>query len=128
MHCNFANKQLWGDLDVKLGNQIIPQVTKFKYLRSIIWQDGEIDVNVNHKIQSKWCKWRKATEIICDRKIPHKVKGKFYCIAIITTVLCGSECWAAKRQHEHKMGCWKWGCWDECVFIQERIRFRMTIY
>ena len=31
--------QLRGYLDVKLGDQIIPQVTKFKYLGSIIRQD-----------------------------------------------------------------------------------------
>ena len=51
MHCNFANIQRRGDLDVKLGNQIIPQVTKFKYLESILLQqDGEIDDDVNHRI------------------------------------------------------------------------------
>ena len=43
MHFNFANRQLRGDLDVKLGDQIISQVTKFKYLESIIRQDDEID-------------------------------------------------------------------------------------
>ena len=36
MHCSFANRQLRGDLDVKLGDQTIPQVTKFKFLGSII--------------------------------------------------------------------------------------------
>ena len=87
MHCNFANIQLRGDLDVKLGNQIIPQVTKFKYLGSVRRQDGEIDDDVNHKIQVGWCKWRKATEVLCDKKIPHKVKGKFYRTVIRQAIL-----------------------------------------
>ena len=30
MHWNFANRQLKDDLEVKLGDQIIPQVMKFK--------------------------------------------------------------------------------------------------
>ena len=39
MHCNFVNKQLIDNLYVKLGDQIIHQVTNFKYLGSIIQQD-----------------------------------------------------------------------------------------
>ena len=104
MHCNFANIQLRSDLYVKLGNQIIPQVTKFKYLGSVIRQDGEIDDDVNHRIQTEWCKWRKTTEVLCDRKVPHKVKGKFYRTAIRPTILYGSECWAGNGQHEQKVG------------------------
>ena len=64
MHCNFTIRQLKGDLDAKLGDQTIPQVTKFKYLGSIIQQDNEIDGDVNHRIQVGWYKWRKATEVL----------------------------------------------------------------
>ena len=103
-HCNFANRQLRGDLDVKMEDQIIPQVTKFKCLGSVIRQDGEIDDDVNHRIQVGLCKWRKTTEVLCDRKVPHKVKGKFYRTAIRTAILYGSECWAEKGKHEHKVG------------------------
>ena len=56
MHSNFTNKQLRDDLKVRLREDIIPQVTKFKYLGSIIRQDGEIDDDVNHRIQAGWCK------------------------------------------------------------------------
>ena len=52
MHCNFANNQLRGNLDVQLREQIILQVTKFEYLGSIIHYDDEIDDDVNHKIQA----------------------------------------------------------------------------
>ena len=36
--------------------------------------------------------------VLCDRKVPHKVKVKFYRTAIRPAVLYGSEFWAAKRQ------------------------------
>ena len=91
MHCNFANIQLRGDLDVKLGNQIIPQVTKFKYLGSVIRQDCEIDDDVNHRIQAGWCKWRKTTGVLCDTKVPHKMKGKLNDTAIRSTILYNSN-------------------------------------
>ena len=51
---------------------------RFKYLVSIIQQDGGIDDDINHRIQAGWCKWRKATGILCDRKVFHNVNRKFY--------------------------------------------------
>ena len=42
--------------------------------------------------------------IICDCKIPVKLKWKFYRTIIRLTMLYDSECWALKGQHEHKMG------------------------
>ena len=47
-------------------------------------------------------KWRKDLGVICDRKVPLKLKGKFYRTAIRPALLYGTECWAIKSQHEHK--------------------------
>ena len=41
----------------------------FKYLGSIIQKDGEVDSDVNHRIQAGWLKWRSAAEVLCDRNI-----------------------------------------------------------
>ena len=51
---------------------------KFRYLRSIIQKDCEVDSDVNNRIQAGWVKWRKTTGIICDHKVKDKIKGKFY--------------------------------------------------
>lgn len=53
--------------------------------------------------------------MLCDRKISTEVKGKFYRTAIRPAVLYGSEYWAAKDQHIHKMSAaemrmLKWMC------------------
>ncbi|KAH1238778.1 LINE-1 retrotransposable element ORF2 protein [Glycine max] len=40
--------------------------------------DGEIEGDVNHRIQAGWMKWRKASGVLCDAKVPIKLKGKFY--------------------------------------------------
>ena len=37
-------------LNVKIGDNTIPQVTRFKYLRSFIQNDEEIHKDVNHRI------------------------------------------------------------------------------
>ena len=48
-------------------------------------------------------KWRGASGVLCDRKVPLKLKGKFYKTAVRPAMLYGAECWAMTRAHEHKM-------------------------
>ncbi|KAH1225701.1 Craniofacial development protein 2 [Glycine max] len=69
------------------------------------WKDdGEIEGDVNHRIQAGWMKWRKASEVLCDAKVPIKLKGKFYRTTVRPAILYGTECWAVKSQHETKVG------------------------
>ncbi|KAH1222102.1 Craniofacial development protein 2 [Glycine max] len=69
------------------------------------WKDdGEIEGDVNHRIQAGWMKWRKASGVLCDAKVPIKLKGKFYRTAVRSAILYGTECWAVKSQHENKVG------------------------
>ena len=61
-------------------------------------------IDVNRRIQGECYNWRKFTAVLWDKKVPHNVKRKFYCIAIRSVVLYGSEYWAVNGQHEHKIG------------------------
>jgi len=56
------------------GQEILIR-SHFKYLASIIQKNGEINSDVNHRIQADWLKWRSATGVLCDQ---HSVmtKGK----------------------------------------------------
>ena len=46
--------------------------------------------------------WLNLCQVIYTR-IPIKLKRKFYKIAIRLAMLYGTECWAVKKQHIHKM-------------------------
>ena len=46
---------------ITLDSQQISVTECFKYLRSIIQKDGEIDGDVNHRIKTGWLKWKSAT-------------------------------------------------------------------
>ena len=85
-------------LDVKVGDHIIPQVTRFKYLGS-----GEIEVDVSHCIQVGWLKWRRVSGVLCDKKVPLKLKEKFYRITVRPALLYGTECLAVKSQQENQV-------------------------
>ncbi|KAM1511676.1 hypothetical protein ACFX1Z_023330 [Malus domestica] len=47
---------------------------------------------------------KSASGVLCDRRRPLKLKGKFYRTAIRPEMLYGRECWVVKHQHVHKMG------------------------
>jgi len=62
----------------------------FKYLVSIIQKDGEINSDVNHRIQADWLKWRSAIEVLCNRNISLWLKEKFYRTDIRPALLYGT--------------------------------------
>ena len=76
---------------------------KFRYIRSIVQYEGDIEKDIQHRIKAWWVKWKNATGVLCDGKMPIKLKGKLYRTVIRSAMLYGSECWAIKRQHVPKM-------------------------
>ncbi|KAL6508390.1 hypothetical protein OROHE_021932 [Orobanche hederae] len=98
-----------------ISDQIVPRTDKFKYLGSIIQKEGEFEDDVTHRIKAGWLRWRAATGVLCDKKVPLKLKGKFYRSAIRPAMLYGSECWAMKKSLEIKlevaeMRMLRWSC------------------
>ncbi|KAM2693357.1 hypothetical protein EV2_007535 [Malus domestica] len=89
---------------VRIGDQEIPKSDRFRYLGSILQKNGELDGDLNHRIQAGWMKWKSASGVLCDRHMPLKLKGKFYRTSIRLAMLYGTECWAVKHQHVHEMG------------------------
>ncbi|CAL5326839.1 unnamed protein product [Camellia sinensis] len=103
MECKFSNSNNESRGEVKIENQELPKSEHFRYLGSIITTAGEIDADVVHRIKAGWCKWRSASGVLCDKRIPTRLKGKFYRTAIRPAMLYGTECWATKKQHVDKM-------------------------
>ena len=62
-----------------------------------VQKDGDIYEDVKHRISASWLKLRQASGVPCDRRVPQKLKGKFYRIAIRPAMLYSAECWPTKR-------------------------------
>ena len=86
-----------GDLEVTIGGEVVACTSKFKYSGSVIQSNGEIDGDVINRIKAGWLKWRAATRVICDNKFLRRLIGKFYYVAIRSTLLYGTECWPVRR-------------------------------
>lgn len=69
MGYSFSKRRSISSLEVKVGDHSIPQVTQFKYLGSILQNNGEIEGGVNHRIRAGWLKLRSASGVLCDVKL-----------------------------------------------------------
>jgi hypothetical protein len=98
MKCDFsATTQEKGD--VRLDGQVVPKKDTFRYLGSMLQKNGDIDEDVSYRIKAGWLKWRQAFDVLCDPRVPLKLKDKFYRTAIRPVMLYGAECWPTKRRH-----------------------------
>ncbi|KAL7258934.1 hypothetical protein ACSBR1_004943 [Camellia fascicularis] len=103
MKCNFSNSHNGSKGELKIENQELPKSEHFHYLGSIITIIGEIRVDVVHRIKAGWLKWRSASGVLCDKRVPIRLKGKFYRTTIRPMMLYEMEYWATKKQHVDKM-------------------------
>ena len=61
---------------VKMKDTKVPRVKEFKYLGSMVQESGSCEREVKKRVQAGWNRWRKVSGVICDRKLPARVKGK----------------------------------------------------
>jgi hypothetical protein len=95
MKCDFsATTQEEGY--VRLDGQVVHKKDTFRYLGSMLQKDGDIDEDVSHRIKASWLKWHQVSDVLCDPRVPLKLKGKFYRTAIRPAMLYGVGCWPTK--------------------------------
>ncbi|KAF3666428.1 putative transmembrane protein 56-B-like isoform X2 [Capsicum annuum] len=70
LECKFSDSRQEYEVVVKLDSQMVYKRDSFTYLGSTIQGNGEIDEDVSHCIGAGWMKWRLASGILCDKKVP----------------------------------------------------------
>jgi hypothetical protein len=84
MKCDFSGTTQ-EEGDVRLDNQVVPKKDIFHYLGSMLLKNGDIDEDISNRIKVGWLKWRQASDVLCDPRVPLKLKGKLYRTAIRLT-------------------------------------------
>ncbi|KAM3223006.1 hypothetical protein P3L10_022276 [Capsicum annuum] len=92
LECKFNVSREVDEVVVRLDSQVVCKRDSFKYLGAMIQGNGEIDEDVSHRIGAGWMKWKLALGVLCDKKVPPKLKGKFYRVAVRSAMLYGAEC------------------------------------
>ena len=102
----------------------IKRVNSFKYLGSVLDEEGNMEREVSHRIQAGWNNWRAASGVLCDRRVPLKLKGKFHKAVVRPAMLYGTETASMRKVEERRMDVaemrmLRWMCG---VTRQDRIR------
>jgi hypothetical protein len=69
----------------------------------MLQKDGDIDEDLSHKNKVGWLKWCQASGVLCDPRVPLKLKGKLYRTVIRPAMLYAVECWPTKRRHVQQL-------------------------
>lgn len=81
----------------------LKQVDGFKYLGSVIKEEGGCEIEVRERVRAGWAKWREVSGVVCDRRMPRKLKIKIYETVIRPVMLYGAETWALRKKEEEMM-------------------------
>jgi hypothetical protein len=96
MKCDFS-ATTQEERDVRLDGQVVPKKDTFRYLGLMLQKDGDIDEDLSHRIKAGWLKWRQDSSVLCDPKVPLKLKDKLYRTAIRPAMFYEAECWPTKK-------------------------------
>ena len=66
------------DETIKMEDKKVPRVKEFKNSGSTVQESGGYEREVKKRVQAGWNGWRRVSRVICDRRLPAKVKGKVY--------------------------------------------------
>ena len=82
---------------VKMENTKVPRVQEFKYLGSTVQESDSCEREVKKRVQAEWNGWRKVSGIICDRRLPARVRGKVYSLVVRLAMVYELETVAIQR-------------------------------
>ena len=81
----------------------MPRVKEFKYLGSKVQESGDCEREVKKRVQAGWNRWRRVSGVICDRRLPARVKGKVYSSVVRPAMVYGLETVAVTKKQVEEM-------------------------
>ena len=65
--------------------------------------EGSCERRVKKRVQAGWNGWRKASGVICDKRLPTRVKGKVYSSVVRPAMVYGLETVAVTKKQVKEM-------------------------
>ena len=78
----------------------LKQTREFKYLGSVIAEEGGTEKAVRQRVKDGWQKWREVSGVTLDKKIPLKLRMKIYKSVVRPVLLYGAEAWSLRKKEE----------------------------
>ena len=89
-------------LQITVGGQQLKQ-TAFRYLGSWLHECGDLDREIQARLQGTGNTWRNVSGIIYDKRMPMELKTQVYKTMVRPVILYGAEIWAVKEEHVKKL-------------------------
>ncbi|XP_077061885.1 uncharacterized protein LOC143714541 [Siphateles boraxobius] len=87
------------DGTIGIDGKDLKKVQHFKYLGSILSSNGDTLPDVRARVSAACSKWRQVTGVLCNRRMPIRLKSKIYEIIVRPVALYGAESWPATAKH-----------------------------
>ena len=91
------------DETVKMEDTKVSRVKEFKYLGSTVQESGGHEREVKKRVQAEWNRWRRVSGVICERRLPARVKGKVYSSVVRPAMVYGLETVAVTKKQVEEM-------------------------
>ena len=91
------------DETVKMEDAKVPRVKELKYLGSTVQESGGCEREVKKRVQAGWNRWRRVSGVICDRRLPARIKGKVYSSVVRPAMVYGLETVAVTKKQVEEM-------------------------
>ena len=88
---------------VKMDDTKVPRVKEFKCLGLTVQESGSCEREVKKRVQTGWNGWRRVSGVICDRRLPARVKGKVYSSVVRPAMVYGLETVAVTKKQVKEM-------------------------
>ena len=111
---------------VKMENTKMPRIKEFKYVGSTVQESGSCERKVKKRVQAGWNEWRKVSGVICDRRLPARVKGKMYSSAVRPAIVYGLDTVAVTKNKWKRWKLQRWKCWGLPCEWREKTRLEMS--
>lgn len=88
---------------ITVNGENLKKTTHFRYLGSVLQCDGGIERVVRARVNASWLRWREISGVLCDKKMPLRLKSKIYQTMIRPITLYGVECLPVTKFDEHRL-------------------------
>ena len=88
---------------VKIIGEEVERVTHFKYLGTSIEEEGGMEIEIAKRVGAGWMNWKTCSGVLCDKRMPVKLKGKVYRTVVRHAMLYGAETWAPTKRQESRI-------------------------
>ena len=88
---------------VKILGEELQRVHRFKYLGASVEETEGMTTEISQRVSAAWGNWKRCSGVLYDRRMPVKLKGKFFETVVRQDLLYGAEAWATTRRQESRL-------------------------